>query len=191
MSDLLVLLDLEATCWADGELTSIDRHEVIEIGCVLTNFQGVVIDEFQTFVKPINDPQLSPFCMSLTHICQADVDSAPEFAKAMRLLDQWCAGRSKLWSSWGNYDAKMLKSEQKLKGVDSDFMKMIHFNLKRAWRLSSKQRHRTGLGSTLEYLGLPFEGTAHRALDDARNTARILPHIAREKIDLVISEVAT
>ncbi len=189
MQERLVVLDVEATCWDDGEQTPIEIHEVIEIGCVLTDLAGVIFDEFQTFVRPTERPELSPFCMALTHISQADVDSAPVFGDAMLLLDDWFDGRAQYWSSWGNYDHKQLSCETQRKQAVSEFLRTPHLNLKRAWRLSSKQRRNNGLDGALKFLGMTFNGVPHRAIADARNTARILPHISVDRIEQLKSEV--
>jgi len=52
--------------------------EIIEIGAVMVEAQGLtVIDEFQTFIKPVRYPILTEFCKSLTSITQEQVDQAP------------------------------------------------------------------------------------------------------------------
>jgi inhibitor of KinA sporulation pathway (predicted exonuclease) len=188
-TELLVVCDLEATCWADNERVDIGTQEVIEIGCVIADLQGRVYDDFQTFVRPQRQPQLSPFCVSLTKITQQDVDAAPYFGDAMQMLDDWLKGRVQLWSSWGNYDRRMLVSQQNIDAVSSKFVELEHINLKTAWRRTTKQRRRTGLASALIFHKLDFLGTPHRAIDDARNTARILPFISRSEIEILRSQM--
>lgn len=76
MSDLIVVCDLEATCWGDGETVFIEKMEIIEIGCVLCDLSGKIVDEFDTFVRPVQHPALSTFCTELTSITQGNVDAA-------------------------------------------------------------------------------------------------------------------
>lgn len=181
-SDLVVVCDIEATCWVDGQSPPIDEMETIEIGCVLCDWNGSVFDEFSSFVRPVKNPILSAFCTQLTTITQDDVDGAPLFAEAMRLVDAWCKNRSGVWSSWGNYDRRLLADqEQRAKGR-SVFLEMPHVNLKKSWRRTTKCRTHCGLQSALTFHGLSFEGTPHRAVSDARNTARLLPFIAPEEV---------
>jgi len=57
-----LIVDLEATCSNDN---SIERAhmEIIEIGAVMIQGQTLeVIDEFQTFIKPVRTPKLTAFC---------------------------------------------------------------------------------------------------------------------------------
>jgi inhibitor of KinA sporulation pathway (predicted exonuclease) len=182
--DLIVVCDLEATCWSDGEIQLIDNMEVIEIGCVLCDMGGNIKDEFTTFVRPEVNPRLSPFCTQLTSITQEDVDHAPLFEEAMALLDKWTAKHYRMWCSWGNFDRKLLLSQQQRIERESQFTKLPHVNLKKAWRRTTKQRQHNDLESALRFHELEFEGTPHRAISDARNTARLLPHIAASEIDL-------
>ena len=184
MSDLVVVCDLEATCWADGQTVPIEIMEVIEIGCVLCDLSGKVEDEFSTFVRPVQNPQLSAFCTELTSITQENVDAAPTFCEAMTLLDGWAANRNVMWGSWGFFDCRLLVSEQERNDAKFSFMQAPHINLKKAWRRTTKQRRQNGLAAALRYHELDFEGVPHRAIFDAKNTARILPFIPYSEIEL-------
>lgn len=188
MPGLIVVCDLEATCWSDDEDQSIDSMEVIEIGCVLCDLNGNIKDEFMSFVRPEKNPLLSPFCTNLTSITQEDVNHAPVFEEALQLLDQWTASRNVLWSSWGNFDCKLLLSQQSRTGSDCLFTKVPHVNLKKAWRRTTKQRRQNDLQSALAFHGLRFDGVPHRAISDAKNTARLLPFILSSEIDLQLKQ---
>lgn len=189
MQELLVICDLEATCWEDGKSPAIDDMEVIEIGCVLCDLGGNVVDEFATFVRPIKNPKLSPFCRQLTNISQEDVDLAPLFEDAMQLLDEWCASRNAFWSSWGNYDRRLLLNQEQRAQSNPLFTKLAHVNLKKAWRRTNKKQSHCGLQDALKFHGICFEGTPHRAIFDAKNTARLLPFIPQSEIDLQLGPV--
>ena len=188
MSELFVICDLEATCWVDGESAPIDEMEVIEIGCVLCDLAGNISDEFTTFVRPTKFPILSPFCTQLTSIRQTDVDNAPIFQEAMDLLDDWCPERIAFWASWGNYDRRLLLSQENRTQSNSLFTKLPHVNLKKAWRRSVRNRSHSGLQAALDFHGMGFEGSPHRAIVDAKNTARLLPFIQRREIGLQLDQ---
>lgn len=183
MTGLIAVCDLEATCWADGQNQTIEQMEIIEIGCLLADFEGSVIDEFECFVRPVQNPVLSEFCTALTTIQQADVDNAPVFCEAMKALDHWLGGRSICWASWGRFDFKLFINQQGRYGEDFEFLRVPHLNIKDAWRRSTKHSRNTDLYQALAYHGLTFEGVAHRALADARNTAKLIPFIPRADIE--------
>jgi len=47
-------------------------------------------------------------------------------------------------------------------------------NLKEAFTHAHGRRKKLGIGGALKHLGLEFDGSPHRGLDDARNIARIV-----------------
>lgn len=78
-----LVIDLEATCADDGSIPDNER-EIIEIGAVLVETAGLTtVEEYQSFVRPVQHPVLSPFCTELTTITQAEVDAAPLFPEVL------------------------------------------------------------------------------------------------------------
>lgn len=75
-----IIFDLEATCWENDRTR---QNEIIEIGAVKVNVNLEIIGEFQTFIKPKLNSQLSDFCKSLTSISQQDIDMATYFPQAI------------------------------------------------------------------------------------------------------------
>lgn len=154
---MIVIVDLEATCWADRH----DEMEIIEIGAVGDG-------EFQSFVRPVRHPTLSPFCRDLTKIAQADVDAAPTFSEVLPRFASWVAGATV--ASWGDYDRRQFEQDCAFHGLPMPFER--HVNLKRAFAELRGVKPR-GVGRALRLLNMAFEGTPHRGIDDARNIARI------------------
>jgi len=172
-----VLLDLEATCWNDEQGNSKRTMEAIEIGAILTNLRGEVLDTFQTFIQPVINPMLSDFCKSLTGISQNDMSGAAAYPEGIAFFDSWFSATSALaWASWGAYDLKQLLADSEHHGVAPDFLNRPHINLKRPWRNTTKYK-RQALRAALDCHGLSFQGAPHRALDDVKNIARLIPFI--------------
>jgi inhibitor of KinA sporulation pathway (predicted exonuclease) len=173
-----LIVDLEATCSNDG---SVPRHEmeIIEIGAVLQSARTFEIEsEFQTFVRPVRHPRLTAFCTGLTSITQEQVDAAPAFPEALRSMQEWRSGfEDALFCSWGDYDRFQLLQDCQNHGVAYPFPSG-HLNLKEAFSRALSTGRRFGVDGALRKLGLELEGTHHRALDDARNIARIVRAVA-------------
>ncbi len=170
-----LVIDLEATC-DDGGLVPRREMEIIEIGAVRVDPVGFTpLAEFQSFVRPVRHPTLTPFCQTLTSITQAEVDAAPSFPAVLTALREFMAGEPMLFCSWGNYDRGQF-------GLDAGFHQVTlpfgndHLNLKQAFSTTLHTRKRFGMAAALRKLGLPLVGTHHRGIDDARNIARILPY---------------
>lgn len=177
----IFIVDLEATCWSDRLNYTIAEMELIEIGCVLVTPQGDILDEFATFVRPLDEPALSAYCTRLTGIRQRDVDEAPYYPDAMHEMDKWVGERRGIWGSWGNFDHQLFAAMERRYQTNSRFLSMEHVNLKRPWKQTNRTR-RTALRSALEYHRIEFVGKPHRGIDDARNIARLLPYIDNQKL---------
>ncbi len=116
--DYYLVLDLEATC-CDKETIKRHEMEIIEIGAVIVEAQNLtIVDEFQTFIKPVRHPILTEFCKSLTSISQTQVDQAPSYLEAMPCLKKWLSGYSNaVFGSWGDYDRKQFQQDSKFHKV--------------------------------------------------------------------------
>ncbi|MDZ7270405.1 MAG: exonuclease domain-containing protein [candidate division KSB1 bacterium] len=166
-----VVIDLEATCWQERRPR--ECKETIEIGAVRLDGDTLrLYDEFATFVRPMENPELSDFCRRLTRIRQKEVDSAPVFTVALAELLEWLGPEPVLFCSWGTFDRTQLRIDCRRHGVTFPEVLTRHVDLKRAfadWR----HHKRVGLSKALQLLGMQFQGTPHRGLDDARNVARV------------------
>jgi 3'-5' exoribonuclease 1 len=171
-----ILYDLEATCgWPKEHRQS----EIIEIGAVKINEKLEVIDEFQAFVRPKLNPELTPFCMDLTTITQADVDHAKDFGEVGVNFARWCGVSSTskpdlpFWlCSWGHYDKKQLIQDCSLWNLRTDWI-TNHISVKHQHGTMIGKANGIGMENALKLMEIPLEGTHHRGIDDARNTAKI------------------
>jgi 3'-5' exoribonuclease 1 len=181
----LYCVDLEATCDEVGECESPrplvvvpDQMETIEMGLVVIDLESLeIVDEFQRFVRPLINPTLTDFCMKLTSIQQADVDSAGTYAEVGQELGAFIARYpNAAWASWGDYDARQLERDAGFAACPSLLEGLAHFNA-RKWHAGLYDNRPKGLKQTVESLGLVWLGTYHRGIDDARNVASIVKDI--------------
>ena len=190
----ILVVDLEATCWAagtpEGAAQSIQSMEIIEIGCVLTNRLGTVLDTRSFIVRPERQPILSAFCIALTQITQAMVDNAPPLKEAIDQMNAWLESTETvaIWGSWGNYDLNQLTAQCALNSAGSQLLSLPHLNLKKLWRRTTRQRKKTSLAHALAHHELEFDGQPHRGVDDARNIARLLPFLDWSLLDELRSQ---
>lgn len=165
----LIVCDLEATCWDDG--TSKDQMETIEIGAVRIQ-NGVMADQFSSFIRPALHTKLSEFCKKLTTIHQADVDTAQPFAEVFNSFLQWIGPSPFVFCSWGRYDVGQLQLDTQRLNIPWPATLSHHLNIKHTfaqWR----QVPSCGMDRALQYMNIPLEGVHHRGIDDARNIARL------------------
>ena len=176
-----LVIDLEATCC---DKKTIRRHEmeIIEIGAVMVESETLeIISEFQTFIKPVRNPNLTYFCRELTHIKQKDVDNAPLFKEAIKNLQKWLYQYDNfIFGSWGDYDRKQIEQDCNYHKIAYP-INASHINIKKQFSDTQGLKKRLGMKQALEYVNLPLDGTHHRGIDDARNIAKLLPFIFLSK----------
>ena len=170
--DCIIVVDMESTCDAGGRMAE-HEMELIEIGAVKVRLDdGEILSTFHSFVRPKNQPTLSDFCKQLTGIRQREIDSADLFAQVLKEFQSWLNHPFWTWASWGNFDRTLLQKE--LDRVEEDPIFAEHLNLKsiakECWDLK-----KTGMKEVLGHLGLAPIGTHHRALDDAKSIAQLVP----------------
>lgn len=179
--DYYLILDVAATC-CDREAIPRRQMETIEIGAVMVEAKELtVVDEFQTFVKPVRHPVLTEFCRSLTSITQAKINRVARYPRAIDRLKTWLSDyESAVFGSWGRFDYRQFR-------IDSDFHNVPfpiaypHINLKQAFSEAQGLPKRLLLADALRLAGIEPQGTPYRAIDDAKNIAKLLPYALSRK----------
>jgi 3'-5' exoribonuclease 1 len=179
--DYAVVVDLEATC-CDRKTIPSSKREIIEIGAVMVDRDLQPISEFQTFVRPVRFPVLTPFCTELTTITQAQVDVAPSYGNAIASFQTWMQDyHGVVFCAWGDFDRRQIRQDCKFHQVPNP-IEITCLNLKTMFARSQNLPGTYGMGQALEMVGMPLVGTHHRGLDDARNIAKLLPYSLGQKM---------
>ncbi len=167
-----VIFDLEATCWQDS--TPLQKMEMIEIGAVMLDGKSYqAVSDFEHFVKPSINPELSDFCINLTGIKQNKINTASDYKTVFGLFLDWIGEGSLKLCSWGKFDNDLFKIENKR--INAAFPKNFkgHINLKELYSKAFNAKPSIGLMEALHKRNMTFQGKHHRGIDDARNIARI------------------
>lgn len=166
-----IVFDLEATCW-EG-VRDFDRMETIEIGAVeMLRADAYPSREYTRFIRPVVEPKLSDFCTQLTTIRQRDVDRAEGFWAVFPDFLDWIGEEPFILGSWGEYDLGQFRLDCRRHGFPFPTSFERHVNLKKEFT-SFMGGKVGGLERALARAGIPLEGTHHRGIDDARNTAKL------------------
>ena len=173
-SQKIIVVDLEATCWEEDGDYQKNNSEIIEIGiCILDRDSGEITQNKGILVKPEHS-SVSPFCEQLTSISQHMIDSEGIYLEeAVSQLFEDYKSDQYTWASYGAYDKNMVSEQCKLKQIDYPFGDH-HLNVKEVFRHACGLRKSVGMKKALKILKMPLEGTHHRGVDDAYNTAKIL-----------------
>lgn len=170
--DLLLVVDVEATCW-EGETPVGQENEIIEIGiCTLDVATGQRLEKRSLLVKPERS-QVSPFCTQLTTLTQEQVDQGISFAEACAILQSDYLSRERVWASYGDYDRAQFERQCRVRQIEYPFGAR-HINIKTLFALYYGLSREVGMARALEIAGIPLEGTHHRGDDDAWNIAGLM-----------------
>ncbi|MGV8920864.1 MAG: exonuclease domain-containing protein [Pseudomonas sp.] len=181
----LYCVDIEATCDQVDEpkspkpLTVVTSSmETIEVGLVVIDLETLeIVDEFQRFARRRINPTLTVFSKELTSIQQVDVDGALTYQEASKALETIVACYpDAAWALWGDYDARQLERDPGFARWPSMLSGLPHFNA-RKWHAGLYDNRPKGLKQTVESMGLVWQGTYHRRIDDAKNVASIVKEI--------------
>lgn len=150
--------------------------EIIEIGALKLNAQLEVVDEFKTFIRPAFYPVMNGDVVRLTKIRPQELEGAPDFPAAYRAFRDWC-GEECCLCAWGTDDIPVLLDNLIMHGLETedfpcyDLQRIFGHEILREERQCSLER-------AMELLGIRPD-RAHDALNDARNTVRVM-----ERMDL-------
>ena len=173
-NDKIIIIDLEATCWA-GEVPQNQESDIIEIGLAVLNVKtGEIEDNTNYLIKPERS-LVSPFCTELTGWTQEKVNNGMRFHVALDHMKKTFKTKKRAWASYGEYDRKMFYNQCQFSETPYPFSQQ-HLNIKEMVNLFNGGAKMLGLGQALKKAGLEFQGTPHRGQDDAYNIARLLRH---------------
>ncbi|KAA8783292.1 exonuclease domain-containing protein [Paenibacillus amylolyticus] len=173
-----IIYDLEFTVSRNTRYSS----EIIDIGAVKVSQNPdtglTVTDTFHTYVRPSNKSVLSTDTVQFTGITQKDIDAAPLFPAALSQFIDWMGNEPYYMCSWGPDDRNKLISHCRTHQLDVAWI-TNHNDLQQQWSRAMHKEgkfRQLGLAQALELCGIEFDGTQHRALDDAINTAKVFMH---------------
>lgn len=167
-----IVFDLELTCW-EGDPAG-RMQEIIEIGAYKVDSWRHTRSKFNRFIKPKVYPILSPFCVQLTSITQADIDKARDFKTVLQEFHNWCELdiEPHHFIAWGGHDLQYLIDNCKLHKLDFEWTQP-YTDLKKKYQRIKKLYEPKGLKHATESEGWEFNGIQHRAIDDAFNLCQI------------------
>ena len=172
--DKALFLDLELTCWGPG----IDppfgmKSEIIQVGIVETDLVDLKITRDAVYYVKPNNYEISDFCTSLTGITAQDIKlKGRPFYEICNRITKDFGPKNKITYAWGSDNDCIVETCDRVH-IKNPWGKMGIWDLGLIFRSSFLLKRRFNLEYALEYLGLDFEGKAHDAKVDARNTARL------------------
>ncbi|GAB2699039.1 exonuclease domain-containing protein [Paenibacillus thermoaerophilus] len=153
--------------------------DIMEIGAVkvVKGENGWTLgDTFQTLVRPVQKMTVSSDVRQLTGITLDELAKAPSLRDSLEAFRRWLSAdpAAEYLAAWGPDDKWMLLTQCRKENIPYDWIRN-HNDLQKpiSRMMGLPGNKKAGLARALEWAGLTAEGRAHRALDDAINTARL------------------
>lgn len=152
--------------------------EIIEIGAMKLNSEGLVISEFSELVKPVVYHEMHRITSKLIHMQMQELERGKPFTEvAARFLD-WC-GEDYLFCTWGSSDLTELQRNLQFYNMTPLSDKPIpYLDVQKLFSIAYEDRKtRRSLEHAVDHLELEKDIPFHRAFSDAYYTAKIFAHI--------------
>ena len=160
-------------------------NEIIEIGAVKLDSNLNEIDTFQAFIKPKYFKKLFPVVKRKTNITQEEINNAENFKEAISNFKNWI-GDNFILVSWGHDDIHHLYANCKINKLATGWLKKnidLQKQVSSIYEVPAGQRY--SLENALNVLGIDVGENFHRALADARYTAKIFQKTF-DKLDMSV-----
>lgn len=163
--------------------------EVIEIGAVRLDSSLQQVDEFSALIKPVHFSKLNSFIKQKTGILQEEIDQAEGYPKVIANFMSWLnQSESILLFTWGGEDLKRIVFDTRMHKLDDSFwMTVDYYDLLKGFLRYRNLKNDVSVEAALLNLDLTANGSAHRALDDARMTSDVFRKVFH-KLDFELKQ---
>ncbi|WP_127579184.1 3'-5' exonuclease [Paenibacillus koleovorans] len=153
--------------------------EVLEIGAVRLDEQLRVVDEFSCLIRPLYFAKLNSFIKKKTGIPQEGIDRAERFPKVIQAFIDWLSRSDKyMLVTWGGEDMKRIVQDTRLHKLDDTlWLQADYYDLLKGYLRFKQLKNDVSVEAAMLELGIESDGTAHRALEDAKMTAEVFRRV--------------
>lgn len=175
-----IVFDLE---WNQGGSGEQERQqglhfEIIEIGAVKLNENGVMVSEFSRLVKPQVYHEMHKITSRLIHMQMQELEHGSPFREVAEQFLEW-AGKDCIFCTWGPLDLTELQKNMAYYGMEPLSQTPIPFlDIQKLFSLAYEDgRSRKALEYAVDFLGLEKDIPFHRAFSDAYYAGKVLARI--------------
>ena len=154
--------------------------EILEYGLVkLDAKQHLVVKEAQAFVKPTFFPKQAKQAQEFSMISKADLDKGIAYAQMLEEIKAVYEPNNSYFVAWGDADWHVIKEACHRYGLENPFLHEDYVDLSKEYQVFFNSERRLSLKNALDAQKIELAGTWHTALDDARNTAKLVTHMLK------------
>lgn len=187
-----IVLDLEWNQSNTGKEKEVEQipAEIIEIGAMKLDEQGVIVGEFSQLVKPVVYREMHHFTSQLIHMQMEELERGRPFDEVAKAFLEWCGGEEYLFCTWGSADLTELQRNMQFHNMEPlSEGPLRYLDVQKLFSLAYEDgKLRRALEYAVDYLHMAEDLPFHRAFSDAYYTALIFNNILKENRDLLRNE---
>ncbi len=178
-----IVLDLEWNQSNTGLEEAVEKlpFEIIEVGAVKINDDGVITDRFHELVRPKVYQEMHHITGKLIHMSMEELEQGKSFEEVANSFLAWC-GEEKMFCTWGGLDLTEFQRNLKYFNMTPLSRGPITFlDVQKLFSIAYEDRKsRRALEYAIDFLGIEKDIPFHRAFSDAYYTAKVLAKIMQE-----------
>lgn len=184
-----IVLDLEWNQSNTGLEKEVSKlpFEIIEIGAIKLNDDGVMIGEFSELVKPQVYHEMHHITSKLIHMQMAELERGNPFPEVAQAFLDWCGEEDYIFCTWGSLD--LLELQRNMRFYDMTPLSdapMAFLDVQKLFSIAYEDRKsRRTLEYAIDFLKIEKDIPFHRAFSDAYYTAKVLAHINESDKDVL------
>ena len=186
MDNTIILFDIEYTAWEGSKARNWsepwEHREIIQIAAIKMAL-GVDAAEagcFGCFVKPKQNPILSPYITSLTGIQQSEMDAQGiGFAEALAAFYTFCEQGQNPLFCYGEQDPLVFDENYVLNDLEPPSFPAGMHDICLIFEQAGIDTRLYTSGTVYQAVGIEFDLAAHNALNDVRSLALTLRHLIK------------
>lgn len=173
-----IVLDLEWNQSPSGKKNTVADipFEIIQIGAVKLDNEYNITDEFNKNICPKVYMQLHSKVQEVVCVTMDELlESGEDFESVIRDFLNWC-GDEYIFCTWGSMDLTELQRNMKYYNIEGDFpTPFLYYDLQKLFSICySDGKTRITLEHAIEQLEIQSDEEYHRAVNDARYTAKVM-----------------
>lgn len=181
-----VILDLEWNQSPFGKAASNRQmpFEIIEIGAVKLDEDGIEVDRFSEIIKPKLYKKMHYVTKNLTGITEKELKNGLSFQEVIVDFMLWC-GDDYVFCTWGDLDLLELQRNMKYYHLEDLLPGPIrYYDVQKLFGLVYEPDNMSAsLEYAVDYLDIPKGPGFHRAINDAEYTAYVFAPIEKEFLE--------
>lgn len=179
-----IVLDLEWNQSNTGLEEAAEKlpFEVIEIGAIKLNKEGVMVSEFSELIRPTVYHEMHRITSKLIHLQMQELERGRPFAEVAGRFFEWCGEDPYRICTWGGTDLTELQRNMRYYNMASlSNEPIIFYDVQKLFSLAFEDgKSRKALEYAIDFLEIKKDIPFHRAFSDAYYTAEILKRIVAD-----------